>query len=40
MLRVVVFVVVFGVSCEVGVKSEGEAVVLVHSFFPFCEFEG
>ena len=40
MSRVVVFVVVFGVSGEVWVEAEGEAVVLVHSLFPFFAFEG
>ena len=40
MLWVVVLIVVFGVLCEVRVYAEGEAVVLVHSLFPFLAFKG
>ena len=39
MLRVVVLVVVFGVTGEVRITADGKAVMLVHSLFPFFAFE-
>ena len=39
MLRVVVLVVVFGVTGEVRITADGKAVMLVHSLFPFLAFK-
>ena len=40
MFRVVVFVVIFGVTGEVRIMTDGKAVMLVHSLFPFLALEG
>ena len=40
MLRVVVLVVVFGMTSEVRITADGKAVMLVHPLFPFFAFEG
>ena len=40
MLRVVVFIIIFGVTGEVRITADGKAVMLVHPLFPFLAFEG